>query len=133
MPCFLSVSMVTRIPLKAPFTPSCFGFLGVIFFKKQTNNVFGGHIMSYFGATGLGFLVTSSLDFKARVGYLIHFCGGKCNGYSLRSTYGATPADLLTASMAARCLPTCISRRRTRYHCSTNLKLRTTCSRLASD
>ena len=43
---------------------------------------------------------------------LIHFCGGECNIHSLRSTSGATPADLLTAGMATSHFPTCIRRGR---------------------
>ena len=45
-----------------------------------------------------GFLVTSPLDFKARVGsalFRVFFCGGECNVHSLRSTSGATCANLL--------------------------------------
>ena len=56
--------------------------------------------MSHFGATNasvLSFLVTSSLGFKARVGYLIRIA--KANVYSLRSTFSATPADLLTTNL----------------------------------
>ena len=44
-------------------------------------------------------LVTSPLGFKARVGsVLLPFYGGKCNVHSPRSTSGAIPANLLTAS-----------------------------------
>ena len=38
------------------------------------------------------------------------FCRGKCNVHSLRSTYGATNANLLAAGSAASHFPTCISR-----------------------
>ena len=42
----------------------------------------------------------SPLGFKAVVGSaLFAFCGGKCNVHSLRSTSGATLANLLVASM----------------------------------
>ena len=44
--------------------------------------------------------MTSPLGFKARVGSaLFTFRRGKCNVHSLRSTSGATNADLLAASM----------------------------------
>ena len=47
-----------------------------------------------------GFLVTSPLGFKARVGSaLFTFCGGECNVYSPRSTSGATHTELLVATM----------------------------------
>ena len=42
--------------------------------------------------------MTSPLGSKARVGStLFAFCGGECNVHSLRSTSGATHADLLAA------------------------------------
>ena len=45
-----------------------------------------------------GFLVTSPLGFKAKVGSaLFAFYGGECNVHSPRSTSGATCADLLVA------------------------------------
>ena len=45
-----------------------------------------------------GFLMMSPLRFKARVGSaLFAFCRGECNVHSLRSTSGATLADLLAA------------------------------------
>ena len=45
-----------------------------------------------------GFLVTSLLGFKARVGSaLFAFCGGEYNVHSPRSTSGATLADLFAA------------------------------------
>ena len=64
--------------------------------------VLGGHIhMSFFWGhwrPRFGFLVTSSLGFKARVGSaLFAFSGGECNVHSMRSTSGATHADLLAA------------------------------------
>ena len=66
----------------------------------------GGALVPLFG-----FLLASSLGFKARVGSaLLAFCGGKCNVHSLRSTSGATPAKLLATSITASHLPTCISR-----------------------
>ena len=44
------------------------------------------------------FWISSPLGFKARVGSaLFAFCGGECNVHSLRSTSGATLADLLAA------------------------------------
>ena len=47
-----------------------------------------------------GFLVTLPEGFKARVGSaLFHFCRGKCNVHSPRSTSGATCANLLAAGM----------------------------------
>ena len=73
--------------------------------------VFGGH-MSFLGGHWypcFGFLVMSSLGFKARVGSaLFAFCGGECNVHSSRSTSGATCANLLTAGTASH-FPTCIS------------------------
>ena len=63
--------------------------------------VFGGHTSTFLGPLVplFGFLVTSSLGLKARVGsVLFAFCGGKCNVHSRRSTSGATLADLLAAS-----------------------------------
>ena len=54
----------------------------------------GGHWYPCFG-----FPVTSPLGFKARVGSaLFAFCGSERNVHSLRSTSGATRADLLVAS-----------------------------------
>ena len=68
--------------------------LFLFFFK-----VFGGY-MSFFGGHWypcFGFLVTSPLGFKARVGSALFaiFCGGECNVHSPRFTSGATLADLL--------------------------------------
>ena len=58
-----------------------------------------------------GFLVTFPLGFKARVGSaLFAFCGNECNVHSLRSTSGATCADLLAAGIAAGHFLTCICR-----------------------
>ena len=72
------------------------------FFKKK---VFGGHKhMSYFGPLVLLFWISGHISsgFQSRSGfYLIHFCGGECNIYSLRSTSGATRANLLTVSITA--------------------------------
>ena len=55
---------------------------------------FWGHWYPYFG-----FLVTSPLGFKARVGSSLFaiFCGGECNVHSPRVTSGATLANLLAA------------------------------------
>ena len=60
--------------------------------------------MSFWGGGGghwypcFGFLVTSPLGFKARVGSaLFASCGGECNVHSPRSTSGATLAELLVA------------------------------------
>ena len=51
------------------------------------------------------------VDFKARMGFaLFAFCRGECNVHSLRSTSGATPADLLMTSITAGHISTCISR-----------------------
>ena len=60
--------------------------------------VFGRHT-SFFGShwyPSFGFLVTSPLGFKARVGSALFafFRGGECNVHSLRSTSGATHANL---------------------------------------
>ena len=80
----------------------------IIFWKKKsfwqthTHVLFWGHWYPCFG-----FLVTSPLGFKTRVvlpySLFVH---------SPRSTSGATPANLLTASIAADQFPTCISRGR---------------------
>ena len=53
-----------------------------------------------------GLLVTSALGFKARVDSLACFLA--CTLF-LRFTSGATPADLLTASMVARRVPYMLS------------------------
>ena len=81
-----------------------------LFFKKvfgRTHVLFWGHWYPCFG-----FLVTSPLGLKARVGSALFpiFCGGECNVHSPRFTSGATLADLLVASSAAGHFPTCISR-----------------------
>ena len=61
-------------------------------FLTDTRVLFSGHWYPCFG-----FLVTSPLGFKARVGSaLFAFCGGECN-VDPRSTSGATLADLLVA------------------------------------
>ena len=53
----------------------------------------------------------SPLGFKARVhSALIAFAEGEYHVHSPRSTSGATPADLLTASIAAGHFPACIRR-----------------------
>ena len=44
--------------------------------------------------------MTSPLSFKARVVLPYSHCGGECNVHSLRSTSGATLADLLAAGAA---------------------------------
>ena len=66
------------------------------FFKScwRTHVLFWGHWYPCFG-----FLVTSPLGFKARVGSALFtiFCGGECNVHSPRFTSGATLADLLAA------------------------------------
>ena len=62
-------------------------------FLADTHVLFWGHWYPCFG-----FLVASPLGFKAQVGSaLFAFCGGECNLHSLRSTSGATLADLLVA------------------------------------
>ena len=68
---------------------------------------FGGRWYPYFG-----FLVVSPFFFKARVGSTLFafFCRGECNIHPLRSTSGATCADLLAAGSAAGYFLTCISR-----------------------
>ena len=71
-------------------------FQHTLFFLFFFFKVFGGHTCNFFRATG--FLVTSPLVFKARVGSaLFTFCRGECNVHSLRSTSGVTLADLLVA------------------------------------
>ena len=62
--------------------------------------------MSYFRATG-----TPVLDLrvsKPEWVLLYSHCGGKCNVHSLRSTSGATLANLLTTSMVASRFLTCV-------------------------
>ena len=68
------------------------------------------------GATGtypcFGLLVTSPLGFKARVGSALFALGGGVHvTHSLRFTCGATPADLLVASMAAKLISSTYLRR----------------------
>ena len=59
-------------------------------FLADTCPFLEGHWYSCFGFLG----------FKARVGSaLFAFCGGECNVHSLRSTSGATCANLLAASV----------------------------------
>ena len=53
-----------------------------------------------------GFLVTSSLGFKARDGSALFAFAEVNNVHSLRSTSGAKPANLLMACMAVGCFPT---------------------------
>ena len=63
-------------------------------FLLDTHVLFWGHWCHCFG-----FLVTSPLGFKVRVGAaLFAFCRGECNVHPLRSTSDATLADLLAAS-----------------------------------
>ena len=67
------------------------------FFKKK--KVFGGH-MSFLGATGTPVWIYGDVSFgvQSQSGFcLICFCRGKCNVHSLRSTSGATLANLLAA------------------------------------
>ena len=82
-------------------------FFLVFLFSSFTDTCpfFLGHWYAYFW-----FLVTSLLGFKARVGSVLFICGGQCNVHSLKSTSGATLANLLVASSAASHFPTCISR-----------------------
>ena len=60
----------------------------------------------------IGFLVTSPLGFKARVGSALFafFCGGKCNIHSPRSISGATRGNLLAVNITASHFPKCISK-----------------------
>ena len=82
------------------------------FARKSGKNfffkVFHGH-MSFLGETG-----TPVLDFWLCLLWVSkpysHFCRGKCNVHSLRSTSGATHANLLAASITASHFHTCISR-----------------------
>ena len=70
--------------------------------------------MSYFGTTGIPVFWISgnvSSGFQSQSGFcLIRFSRGECNVHSLRSTTGATHADLLIADIVAGHVPTCISR-----------------------
>ena len=64
------------------------------FWWTHTYVLFWGHLYPCFG-----FLVTSPLGFKARMGSaLFAFYGGECNVHSPRSTSGATHANLLAAN-----------------------------------
>ena len=79
------------------------------FFKKS----FWGHMCLIWGHwyPCFGFLVTTPLGFKARVGSALFACFVEANVmYIPRSTSGATPADLLTVNIAANHFLTCISR-----------------------
>ena len=75
--------------------------LGENFFFFFFFKVFGGHMSFFWGHwyPCFGFLVTSPLGFKARVGSALFaiFCGGECNVHSPRFTSSATLADLLAA------------------------------------
>ena len=66
--------------------------------------------MSFLGASVPQFWISGDVS----SGFcLIHFCGSKCIVHSLRSTSGATPANLLTGNMAAIVsLHVCFSRGR---------------------
>ena len=58
--------------------------------------------MSYFGATGtpvLDFYSDVSSGFQSQSGLPYSHCRGECNVRSLRSTSGATCADLLAAGL----------------------------------
>ena len=69
------------------------------------HKIFGGH-MSIYGATDTsGLLVMSPLGFNARVSSLIYTWQRciLCIVHFLKFISGATPADLLTASMVASC------------------------------
>ena len=62
------------------------GILEIFFCRTHSHVLFWGHWYPC-----LGFLVTSSLGFKARVASaLFAFCGSECNVNSLTSTSGAT-------------------------------------------
>ena len=66
--------------------------------------LFWGHWYPCFG-----FLVTSLPGFKVRVGSALFAFVGI---HSLRSTSGATPVNLLMASMVAGCFPRCVFQQR---------------------
>ena len=53
--------------------------------------------------------ISSGFESHSGFCFICLFCGGECNIHSLRSTSGATPADLLTTSIAASHFPTCIN------------------------
>ena len=72
--------------------------LYILFFLQK---VFGGHL-SFFGATGTLVLVfwwRLLWVSKPEWVLLYLYCGGECNVHSLRSTSGATYANLLTAGL----------------------------------
>ena len=64
------------------------------------------------GPLVLLFLISSdvSYGFQSQSGFGHIFCGGECNVHFLRSTSGATPADVLAAGIAAGHFPICMSR-----------------------
>ena len=72
------------------------GYFVCLFFE-----IFGGHI-SFLGPLAPLFWISCDVSsgFQRQSGFcLIHvFCGGECNVHSLRSTSGATHANLLAAS-----------------------------------
>ena len=57
--------------------------------------------MSFWGATGTLFWISGRVSKPEWVLPYSLFCGGECNVHSLRSTSGATCANLLTAYIAA--------------------------------
>ena len=73
---------------------NCLFFWGFFKIKFLADTCpFWGHWYPCFG-----FLVTSPVGFKVRVGFtLFTFCGGKCNVHSLRSTSVAILTNLLAA------------------------------------
>ena len=87
--------LITDIGKRTPTTCWVKVFFCLFFFKH-----FGGHMSFLWGHwyPCFGLLVTSALGFKARVDSLACFLA--CVLFR-RFTSGATPANLLTASMAA--------------------------------
>ena len=74
------------------------------FFKSflRTHVLFWGHWYPCFG-----FLVTSPLGFKAKLGStLFAFCGGECNVHPPRSSSGATRMQPVTSPHACACKKT---------------------------
>ena len=88
--------------------PSSFSFFFFVkcFWRTLTHVLLWGPLVPLFWISGD---VSCGFQSQSRF-WLIHFCRGECNAYTLRSTSGATPAGPLTASITFSHFPTCISR-----------------------
>ena len=93
------VYILVRLRFSVCFTYRHWFFFLKFFCRTHTHVLFWGHWYPCFG-----FLVTSPLGFKARVGsVLFAFCRGECNVHSLRSTYSRPLGSQCSASH----FPTC--------------------------